>query len=178
MRDIAYKLNQAARILLGIWLFVILVAVLASQAKRMQDIYGKEVEVSDLDHEVEHLEEKEYVFYEEEPKEEGWNGKILCIGDKKSYWTTEQLETLPEDHKVTAGMEVLTITLPSKSIIFRKSSVSYVKFSCLGEEGFTDTEIAFYKQAAANKFTYERHVKLRLKDAVAYKEFIPNEWMD
>lgn len=178
MEDVVYTLNKAARILLGIWLFVIFLAVLSSQIKRMQDIYGKEVEASELDHEVEHLEEKEYAFYEEETKEEGWDGKILCIGDKKTHWTEEQLEMLPDGNKISTAIEVLTVTLPSKSLIFRESSVTYVKYGCLGETAFSDEEIEYYKKAAADKFTYERHVKLRLKDAAAYQRFIPNENMD
>lgn len=173
-----YVLNKAARRILGIWLLAILTVVLISQGKRLYSLYGGEVGADELKHEVEHFEKKEYVWYEEDPVEEVWEGKLLCIGDKKTYWTKEQMEMLPKDHKVDTEMDVLTVTLPSRSLIFRESSVSYVKYSCLGETGFSDEEIAYYRQAAANQFTYERHTKLRLKDAAAYKEFIPNENID
>lgn len=172
---LVYMLNKAARTILGAWLLAVLIVVFVSQGKRLYCVYGGEVGADELSCEVEHFEERSYACYKEEPEEEEWDGAILCVGDKKSYWTDEQLETLAADNKISTGMDVLTITLPSKSAIFRTSTVSYVKYSCLGESSFTNEEIEYYKKAAADKFTYERHLKLRLKDAAAYKQFIPNE---
>ena len=175
---IIYVLNKTVRNILGVWLTLILVIVLISQTKRLTCIYKEEVRTDELSCELEHFDEQTYTYYEEEPAEEEWEGAVICIGDKKTHWNRKQIETLPEDHRVSTGMDVLTITLPSKSIIFRKDTVSYVKYSCLGESSFTNEEIEYYKKAAATKFTYKRHLKLRLKDAAAYKQFIPNENMD
>lgn len=176
--EIIYSLNKAARNILKIWMLLILTVILISQTKRLAYLYGKEVTPEELCVEVKHFDERTYTYYEEEPAEEEWEGAVICIGDKKTHWNRKQIETLPEDHRVSTGMDVLTITLPSKSIIFRKDTVSYVKYSCLGESSFTNEEIEYYKKAAATKFTYKRHLKLRLKDAAAYKQFIPNENMD
>lgn len=175
---IIYLLNKAVRQILGFWMVLILIVVLISQAKRLTALYGGEVNLDDLQVEVEHIDEQTCAYYEEAPEEKEWEGVVVCIGDIKTHWTEEQLEVLPDGNKVSTAMEVLTVTLPSKSLIFRESSVTYVKYGCLGETSFSDEEIEYYKKAAADKFTYERHVKLRLKDAVAYRQFVPNENMD
>ncbi len=90
---------------------------------------------------------------------DGTNYVTIKIGDYTKKVPLLEANGVSENNKITTSIYVVEATLKEPYFLsfINSKSVMFVRFSCLGESNFSESDIENLKTEAANYFTYEKY---------------------
>ncbi len=97
----------------------------------------------------------------------------INIGNYKKTITKEQSSSILGNTKITTKIYVAEVTLndPYFLSFINNRSFVFVRFSCLGEGAFGESELAQLKELAADYFTFEKYRLFYYKDRIEEPDY-------